>query len=82
MDNSQRTPVTHPAHSRLAFVLVRLGLLGALGGSGSQLVVGEFVARGIDWGTISAFLIFGLLLAAIGECWTLDPTSHRDPSPR
>jgi hypothetical protein len=73
--DAQRDAVAHTAHPRLAGMLVWVGLIGAFGGGGAEVVRDGFLGNGIDWGMLNVCLTFGILLAVFGECWSHTPTS-------
>ena len=73
--DTQHDTATRMRHPRLASLLIWLGLVGAFGGGGADLVHSEIAGNGIDWGTLNACLTFGILLSAFGECWSHTPTS-------
>lgn len=64
----------HACRALVAGGLVFIGLLAAVGGDSVALITAGFRSRGPDWGLIFALGVFGLLLAAFGECLSLDPT--------
>jgi hypothetical protein len=62
------------ARALIAGGLVLVGLLAAVGGDSAAFVVAGLRSRSPDWGLVVALGVFGLLLAAFGECLSLDPT--------
>jgi hypothetical protein len=66
--------VDHRASHILAGGLVLIGLLASVGGDGAALLTAGIRAHGPDWGLIVALGVFGLLLAAFGECLSHDPS--------
>src|SRR5689334_13993800 len=66
--------VGHAVRALVADGFVLIGLLAAVGGDGFAFFAAEFWSHRVDWGLIVALAVFGLLLAAFGECLWLDPT--------